>query len=759
MATYDERVESFRPRKGKSSKKSSLNAFLIKGWPHPSNYKATPSSLAHAGFFFDPTSDKGDNVTCFMCDHSLGEWTQDDDPFVEHLNVNNKCAWALARCSIELDKQADGSFIFTVAARLPTAKAMEKARADTFKGHWIHDKVKGHTANSKKMAKAGWIFNPGPTESSDIATCFYCGKTLDDWASDDDPMHEHKIRVPNCPVFTATLTELPPTPAGPSVVEMAPPVPTASTSRTKSHAKTSSNAVPVPEPVEVVTESDAPAPKKRGRPKKTTTAAASTRAESPPPELVVQQPAATSSKSSAPSGSKSAPKRTPSVSVSAREDDDSVNQPIVQEELSIISTSTGTKGKKGKATKKKEIVVMDGDFDLVLPPPKKATQPTHEEQSVAASAQEEDEDMPVKVPSKKKGAKKKGVKKSKAPPSVVASEDLATDDDMDVDIRTIPDADVTPVQSNRMTMDSLGGWSSFQAANKELEEFARELHIEGEFAAIGQKPRRAQVEEATVKGKSKAGPLSTEGPTVSRFLEEKTTQDNQWGWREREKSVGSRSAPTEAEMTEEEEVEKSLTGDEDDMHLDEDDDNEPRELSLPPSRATSIALSTTASTTVSSKTKAKIKEVKKVKTPKEQLIVDPRTASLRQVGADEQATPKAKRPMQKGPTISSSLHMDDHPSHDPPPLAASDGNPFLLSTGTGAMGPGSAFFLPELEGPTIPTDANSFMLTEEEREMTLEEWLTYDLERRKEVLRKEGRRWIDTFLENAEAYRERIRAM
>ncbi|CAG8593259.1 16535_t:CDS:2 [Acaulospora colombiana] len=704
MTTYDERVESFRPRKGKSSKKSSLNAFLVKGWPHPSNYKATPSSLAHAGFFFDPTSDKGDNVTCFMCDHSLGEWTQDDDPFVEHLNVNNKCAWALARCSIELDKQADGSFIFTVAARLPTAKGMEKARADTFKGHWIHDKVKGHTANSKKVA---------------------------------------------------TLTELQPTPAEPSIVEMAPPVSTASTSRTKSHAKTSSNVVMAPEVVEVATESDAPAPKKRGRPKKTTTTA-STRAESPPPEPVVRQPAATSSKPSAPSGSKAAAKRVPSVSASAREDDDIIEQPIAQEDMSM--KSTGSKGKKGKATKKKEIVTMDSDFDLVLPPPKTA-QSVHEEQSVAASAPEESEDMAAKVPSKKKGAKKKAVKKSKTAPSVVASEDLATDDGMDVDIRTIPDADITPIQSNRVTMDSLGGWSSFQAANKELEDYARALHIEGEFAAIGKKPQKTQIEEATMKGKSKAGPLPTVASTTSKSLKGKAAQENQWGWREREKSVGSRSAPTEAEMTEEEEVEKSLAGDEDDMHLDEDDDNELREPSLPPSRATSIALSATASTTVSSKTKAKIKEVKKVKTSKEQLIVDPRMANLRHVETDEQATPKAKRPMQHAPPISSSLRTEDHPSHHAPPSAASDGNPFLLSAATGEAGIGGASFLTALEEPMLLTDANSHMLTEEEREMTLEEWIAYDVERRKEVIRKEGRRWIDTFLENAEAYREKIRAM
>ncbi|KAG9021417.1 hypothetical protein FS842_006612 [Serendipita sp. 407] len=195
MATYDERYATFAPRKPKSNKKNAINAYITRGWPYStkstenggSRFKATPSSLAHAGFFFDPRPDKVDNVTCFVCEHSLAEWAPEDDPFEAHLNMDTKCAWAVARCTIEVDRQKDGSFQFSSSARLPSSKTLEKARADTFKGYWIHDSVKGHTANSRKMAKAGWIFNPGEAEDSDIATCFYCGKSLDGWEQGDDP--------------------------------------------------------------------------------------------------------------------------------------------------------------------------------------------------------------------------------------------------------------------------------------------------------------------------------------------------------------------------------------------------------------------------------------------------------------------------------------------------------------------------------------------------------------------------------------------
>lgn len=108
MATFDSRLVSFSPRKPRSTKKSAVNAFIAKGWPHPQSFKADPSTLAHAGFYFDPTPDKGDNVTCFACECSLADWTSEDDPFEVHLQVNERCLWAVARCSIELDRQRDG---------------------------------------------------------------------------------------------------------------------------------------------------------------------------------------------------------------------------------------------------------------------------------------------------------------------------------------------------------------------------------------------------------------------------------------------------------------------------------------------------------------------------------------------------------------------------------------------------------------------------------------------------------------------------
>lgn len=110
MATYDERLASFAPRKSsKSSKKpqSTVGA----SWPHPDSYRATPETLAQAGFRFLPTDEKPDNVVCFTCGHGLGFWEPEDDPFSEHLSHSPKCVWAIARCSIELDKvgkSADG---------------------------------------------------------------------------------------------------------------------------------------------------------------------------------------------------------------------------------------------------------------------------------------------------------------------------------------------------------------------------------------------------------------------------------------------------------------------------------------------------------------------------------------------------------------------------------------------------------------------------------------------------------------------------
>lgn len=80
---------------------------------------------------------------------------------------------------------------------------------ESYGSSWPHDRVKGHTANSKKvgtfnrsispyllvdnfttlqMAQAGFVFSPQGTED-DTATCFYCGTSLSGWEDGDDPLY------------------------------------------------------------------------------------------------------------------------------------------------------------------------------------------------------------------------------------------------------------------------------------------------------------------------------------------------------------------------------------------------------------------------------------------------------------------------------------------------------------------------------------------------------------------------------------------
>jgi hypothetical protein len=166
MEFLQARIDSFS--KSKRVKKISLK------WPHSTSsdsFKATPAALAEAGFYYDPSVDDVDNVTCFMCDKELSGWEKDDDPFQIHYEkCKSKCCWALLRCGLPDDVDRHGRyeplldlelnqaltsyrFVFPDKSRMPTTKAMEKARLETFlvgRG-WVHDQVKGHGASSKKV--------------------------------------------------------------------------------------------------------------------------------------------------------------------------------------------------------------------------------------------------------------------------------------------------------------------------------------------------------------------------------------------------------------------------------------------------------------------------------------------------------------------------------------------------------------------------------------------------------------------------------
>ncbi|KAG8817768.1 hypothetical protein FRC17_011102 [Serendipita sp. 399] len=757
MATYDERYASFAPRKPKSNKKNAINAFIARGWPHPTKamenggqkFKATPSSLAHAGFFFDPRSDKEDNVTCFTCEHSLAEWTSQDDPFEAHLNMDTKCAWAVARCSIELDRQKDGSFRFTSTARMPTSKTLEKARADTFKGYWIHDSVKAHTANSKKMAKAGWIFNPGEAEDSDIATCFYCGKSLDGWEQGDDPTQEHRNRMPQCPMFTAKLIEV----AEPEAAVIEEPVflPTASSSSTvrgKTTSKRAPSQAPGPLPVaaeggisDVPTESDAPT--KRSRSKKSTAVkqkTSSSQIDSVPPLSQVSS-TSISRANTLPTNSSD---RNHSFNVAS--ESSKAKEPLLEPVSDAPSSKAAAPKKKKRDTRKAGSTI--------------ATDTEVEAEIVSMSQQSaaEEEDVTMKAPPKKgKKAPSKKSKKSKtpsAPPSIAASEDL------DVEMSDLPARDngrerkeprETSIVQSRPPADSLGGWTSLDAAEQELEAMAKELHIEGEFAAIGKTSSSSSTKPSNaMKSSTSSSKATTKG----------THPPNPWSWRAQ--SVSAQSVVTEADMTEEEEVEKSLAGDDDDIGGMEDDDIERPTLSPPASREPSVgpslkAASTVPSTTTTTKTKKKSKDMKTPKAPS-----DPRTMALKKEAMEDtadQPTPKARRTVESNTTTLVSRPTLPH-------FDSSAKNPFAVEAGS------NPFFVPpsatesagmdvdmkgRLEAPTLRSDVDSYRLTEEEREMTLEEWVQYDVENRKDDIRREGRKMIEIYLDNAERMREMIR--
>ncbi|KAF8582584.1 inhibitor of apoptosis repeat-containing protein [Ramaria rubella] len=186
MQSYNARYSSFAPPQ---RSKSSFKASSSLKWPHPTSFLATPTSLATAGFYFNPSSATPDAVSCFLCEKGLADWDPEDDPAEIHAQKCPKCPWAILKCITDLSD--NGSVNFSSPSRLPSSRTMEKARLATFgsegKKWWPHDaKNKGPT--SKVMAKAGFIFTPAGSKD-DTCSCIYCGIELGGWQSDDDPLY------------------------------------------------------------------------------------------------------------------------------------------------------------------------------------------------------------------------------------------------------------------------------------------------------------------------------------------------------------------------------------------------------------------------------------------------------------------------------------------------------------------------------------------------------------------------------------------
>ncbi|KAG6812336.1 hypothetical protein H0H92_003323 [Tricholoma furcatifolium] len=226
MECLQNRIDSFKKsRRVKNTSKPSSSVSVK--WPHPPYPKfiATPETLAEAGFYWDPSFEDRDNVTCFVCEKQLSDWEAEDDPFDIHWNkCGDRCCWAIVRCGLKGDINAQGGYTFSDKLRHPTSKAMERARFETFSvgTGWKHGEDKNHGANSRKMARAGFVYTPNEV-GDDLATCLYCNLALDGWIATDDPIilnhvtirQEHRQRQQDqpgpCPLFEAS--EPPPKPS------------------------------------------------------------------------------------------------------------------------------------------------------------------------------------------------------------------------------------------------------------------------------------------------------------------------------------------------------------------------------------------------------------------------------------------------------------------------------------------------------------------------------------------------------------------
>ncbi|KAI9745806.1 MAG: hypothetical protein M1818_000487 [Claussenomyces sp. TS43310] len=188
--TYEGRLASFQTASKRRASHAKGKAAKTIKWPHRF---LSAEELASAGFFYQPSSEGNDNVTCFLCRKSILGWEKEDVPLIEHLKLSPNCGWAIV-ASIEANDE-------NLLNEYPASERMIEARRATFADKWPHEHKKGWKCKTKQLVDAGWIYKPTP-EYDDMAMCSYCNLGLDGWEPKDEPMEQHYKRNPDCTFFT-----------------------------------------------------------------------------------------------------------------------------------------------------------------------------------------------------------------------------------------------------------------------------------------------------------------------------------------------------------------------------------------------------------------------------------------------------------------------------------------------------------------------------------------------------------------------------
>lgn len=169
-------------------------------WPHN---VPTQKELADTGFYFTPTTNHSDLVTCYLCNVTISNWNQITlAPAKIHFIQNKNCPLANITANGEKGRFMRLKTFFKSRERCNDIETLLN-RGDSL---WPHDGT-NWIASSTAMADAGFYYAPS-TVGEDYGVCPFCGLGLDGWEAEDEPKKEHAKKSPRCPFVRANYGEL-----------------------------------------------------------------------------------------------------------------------------------------------------------------------------------------------------------------------------------------------------------------------------------------------------------------------------------------------------------------------------------------------------------------------------------------------------------------------------------------------------------------------------------------------------------------------
>ncbi|CDR40487.1 CYFA0S05e01046g1_1 [Cyberlindnera fabianii] len=160
-------------------------------WPY-----STPSAklMANQGFCFVPTKKLTDRVYCVGCRELQHNWEGVENPAEYHLKKHPHCPISLVH--YYNTKRENGPIDWPTVEILgnPLSSESMEVRRATFAKHWPFDNIPDAKPTTEKMVEAGFCYFPHD-QGDDLASCMYCGTSLEGWEEQDDPMEEHSKRA------------------------------------------------------------------------------------------------------------------------------------------------------------------------------------------------------------------------------------------------------------------------------------------------------------------------------------------------------------------------------------------------------------------------------------------------------------------------------------------------------------------------------------------------------------------------------------